>query len=62
MSGVMSKFGQVWSRHPVLRGMVAYATLWPTGCLIQQTIAGKRWRELLIEILEIYSGVLTIRR
>ncbi|KRT79927.1 hypothetical protein AMK59_6895, partial [Oryctes borbonicus] len=25
------------------RGILSYATIWPTSCIIQQTIAGKRW-------------------
>ncbi|XP_077287984.1 mpv17-like protein [Arctopsyche grandis] len=31
------------NRHPVCRGMVSYGAIWPTSCLIQQTINGKRW-------------------
>ncbi|GJQ75666.1 hypothetical protein Trydic_g17741 [Trypoxylus dichotomus] len=36
----------VWSRlvsytrkHPVVRGILSYAAIWPTSCIIQQTIA-----------------------
>uniref|UniRef100_W8C6Y9 Mpv17-like protein n=1 Tax=Ceratitis capitata TaxID=7213 RepID=W8C6Y9_CERCA len=27
--------------HPLAKGMISYAVLWPTGCLIQQTMEGK---------------------
>lgn len=38
-----SRFVAFTRRHPVVRGMLSYATIWPTSCLIQQTISGKRW-------------------
>ncbi|XP_059617242.1 mpv17-like protein [Phlebotomus argentipes] len=37
------KLKLVTSQYPVLRGMIAYSVIWPTGSLIQQAIAGKRW-------------------
>lgn len=27
-------------KYPVLRGMISYGTVWPTGCFLQQIIAG----------------------
>ena len=27
-------------KYPVVRGMASYATIWPAGCLLQQTMAG----------------------
>lgn len=38
----LSKFVVLSNKHPILRGMIAYAVMWPTSSLIQQTIAGKR--------------------
>lgn len=40
---VFSRFAAFTARHPILRGMLAYGTIWPTSCIIQQTIAGKNW-------------------
>lgn len=34
---------QFLTKYPLARGMLAYSITWPTGCLIQQTIDGKRW-------------------
>ncbi|XP_065080077.1 mpv17-like protein [Ochlerotatus camptorhynchus] len=34
------------NRYPVARGMVTYSLLWPTGCLIQQSVTGTKWRDL----------------
>lgn len=31
------------NRYPVARGMVTYSFLWPTGCLIQQSLVGTHW-------------------
>ncbi|XP_046680973.1 protein sym1-like [Homalodisca vitripennis] len=37
-----SKFAQFFSlKHPLSRGMISYALIWPAGSLIQQTIAGE---------------------
>lgn len=33
------------NRYPVARGMVTYSFLWPTGCLIQQSLVGTHWRD-----------------
>lgn len=40
---VLTRFAAFTKRHPVIRGMLSYATIWPTSCIIQQTMAGKRW-------------------
>lgn len=37
-------------KHPLAKGMLAYTILWPTGCLIQQTMSGKRWGKLKVMI------------
>ncbi|XP_053685973.1 mpv17-like protein isoform X1 [Sabethes cyaneus] len=34
----------VLKNHPIVKGMVTYAVIWPTGSLIQQTLEGKDWR------------------
>lgn len=34
---------QVLNKHPIVKGMLAYSITWPTGNIIQQTMAGKRW-------------------
>lgn len=39
----MSKIGVLTTRHPIVRGMAAYALMWPTSNLIQQTMSGKRF-------------------
>ncbi|XP_055587806.1 mpv17-like protein [Uranotaenia lowii] len=39
----LSVVKNVFKTHPVLKGMVSYSIIWPTGSLIQQTIAGKDW-------------------
>nr|CAH7750328.1 unnamed protein product [Callosobruchus chinensis] len=43
MVAVLSRFVAFTNRHPVIRGMISYGTIWPTSCIIQQTIAGKTW-------------------
>ncbi|XP_067643724.1 uncharacterized protein plh isoform X2 [Eurosta solidaginis] len=43
--GSMKMFRQLiefTSRYKVVRGMLSYGTLWPCGCLIEQTIIEKR--------------------
>ncbi|CAG9860722.1 unnamed protein product [Phyllotreta striolata] len=40
---VFSRLVAFSNRHPVVRGMLSYGTIWPTSCIIQQTIAGKTW-------------------
>lgn len=39
----MIKQGKSILLHPLTRGMVAYSILWPTGSIIQQTLAGQKW-------------------
>ncbi|XP_016971998.1 uncharacterized protein LOC108039482 isoform X1 [Drosophila rhopaloa] len=31
------------TRYPIMRGMISYSLIWPTGSLIQQTVEGRRW-------------------
>ncbi|KAH8245528.1 hypothetical protein KR032_011378 [Drosophila birchii] len=31
------------TRYPIMRGMISYSLIWPTGCLIQQTVEGRGW-------------------
>lgn len=33
------------SAHPLIKGCISYAVLWPTGSLIQQTLEGKNLSE-----------------
>lgn len=33
------------TRYPIMRGMISYSLIWPTGSLIQQTVEGRRWGE-----------------
>ncbi|XP_019875591.1 mpv17-like protein [Aethina tumida] len=40
---VFSRFVAFTNRHPIVRGMISYGTIWPTSAIIQQTIAGKTW-------------------
>lgn len=42
---VLSRFVALTRRHPVVRGMISYAVIWPTSSIIQQTLAGKTWRD-----------------
>lgn len=32
----------VTNRYKIIRGVIAYAILWPIGCLLQQTIVEKK--------------------
>ncbi|CAH1154083.1 unnamed protein product [Phaedon cochleariae] len=43
MVAVLSRILAFTNRHPVVRGMLSYGTMWPTSCIIQQTISGKTW-------------------
>lgn len=36
----------LFTKYPLLRGMVSYSFIWPTSALIQQTIAGKTWGKI----------------
>ncbi|KAK5644312.1 hypothetical protein RI129_005612 [Pyrocoelia pectoralis] len=40
---ILSKIILFTRQHPIIRGMVSYAVIWPTSSIIQQSIAGKRW-------------------
>lgn len=40
----MSLLRGVFKNHPIVKGMVTYAVIWPTGSLIQQTLEGKDLR------------------
>lgn len=42
----MSGIRAIFSRYPLLRGMVSYSIIWPTSALIQQKLAGKSWNEI----------------
>lgn len=42
----MSRIRDVFTRYPLLRGMVSYSILWPTSAFIQQKIVGKSWSEI----------------
>lgn len=43
----MSKFGwlrkvkEFSEKHPIWRGMISYATIWPVGSLVQQHVEGR---------------------
>lgn len=59
---VLSRFVAFTNRHPVVRGMISYATIWPTSCILQQTIAGKNvenydWIQALR--FSLYGGLFT---
>lgn len=59
---ILSRFAAFTRRHPVVRGMLAYATIWPTSCLIQQTMAGKRWDNydwMQLTRYSLYGGLFT---
>lgn len=43
---VMARIREIFTRYPLLRGMVSYSILWPTSAFIQQKIAGKSWSEI----------------
>lgn len=43
MVGVLSRMAAFTNRHPIVRGMISYGTIWPTSNLIQQTVAGNTW-------------------
>lgn len=35
---------RAFHKFPILRGVVSYAVIWPSASLVQQTMAGRRWR------------------
>ncbi|XP_055371416.1 mpv17-like protein [Condylostylus longicornis] len=40
---IMTKLRILLDKHPLIKGMLSYGTLWPTACFIQQTaIEGKK--------------------
>ncbi|CAL7947484.1 unnamed protein product [Xylocopa violacea] len=41
MRMILVKFREVSKKYPVIRGMISYTIIWPTGCLIQQKLVGK---------------------
>lgn len=62
MVAILSRFLAFTNRHPVVRGMISYGTIWPTSCLIQQLIAGKTvdnfdWVQALR--FSLYGGLFT---
>lgn len=62
MVAVFSRFMAFTNRHPIIRGMISYGTIWPTSCIIQQTIAGKNWENYdLMQALRfsLYGGFFT---
>lgn len=40
ISRVFIKANEFSIKYPVIRGMVSYGTIWPSGCFLQQIIAG----------------------
>ncbi|KAJ8985048.1 hypothetical protein NQ317_016959 [Molorchus minor] len=40
---IFSRISTFVKQHPVIRGMISYGTIWPTSCIIQQTMTGKTW-------------------
>ncbi|XP_044753339.1 mpv17-like protein isoform X4 [Coccinella septempunctata] len=43
---VLSRFVAFTNRHPIVRGMISYATIWPVSNIIQQSLAGKQFDSL----------------
>lgn len=33
----------IFTKYPIVKGMLAYSITWPAGNIIQQTMDGKRW-------------------
>ncbi|KAL1491529.1 hypothetical protein ABEB36_012113 [Hypothenemus hampei] len=57
-----SRFAAFAVKHPIVKGMISYGTLWPTSCLIQQTISGKTienydWMQMVR--FSLYGGLFT---
>ncbi|KAL3269203.1 hypothetical protein HHI36_008285 [Cryptolaemus montrouzieri] len=44
--GALSKVVQFSKKYPISRGILAYTLVFPTSCLIQQTLAGNKWETL----------------
>lgn len=43
MSALSKSVMAVFSKYPIVRGMVSYGVSWPVSSFIQQTIEGKRF-------------------
>lgn len=39
----LSTAKHIFTKYPLVKGMLAYSVTWPTGNIIQQTMDGKRW-------------------
>ncbi|XP_031634658.1 mpv17-like protein [Contarinia nasturtii] len=39
----MMRVREVFTRYPLIRGMVSYSLIWPTSAFIQQKIVGTQW-------------------
>ncbi|EAT47266.1 AAEL001601-PA [Aedes aegypti] len=40
----LSAIRNAFKKYPIVKGMATYSIIWPTGCLIQQTMEGKTLR------------------
>lgn len=38
MAQIISRVRAVCQRYPLVRGMLSYSVIWPTSCIIQQTV------------------------
>ncbi|KAH8315155.1 hypothetical protein KR059_012117, partial [Drosophila kikkawai] len=43
------------TRYPIMRGMISYSLIWPTGSLIQQTVEGRNWGEYIYPSVSWFS-------
>lgn len=43
MRVIYTRFTGFLGRYPLAKAMLAYSIMWPTGNIIQQTVAGERW-------------------
>lgn len=53
----MSRFKEIITKYPLLRGVISYSIIWPTSALIQQKITGEKtydWMKCLR--FSIYGG------
>ncbi|XP_067636216.1 mpv17-like protein isoform X2 [Eurosta solidaginis] len=41
MNSLKSQWRMFANTHPLAKGVMSYAIIWPTGCLIQQTLEGR---------------------
>lgn len=44
----MNSLKALITKHPILKGMLAYGLTWPVGCIVQQSMDGKRWGKYFI--------------